>query len=119
MNDGALRLPSISSPVTEDLEVTAKRPNAGGHLSVQVPVCPRFHRTDSVHEPTLPPHKQQLESDTLGGRGDLLFFLVLCGIEIAVIGGLSHFRKGQSTLAQFGQWHGLLSAVFRDITFIL
>jgi hypothetical protein len=101
-NDGMLRLSSVSSPVTkqnEDLQVTIMTPDASRHLYVQVPACPRFHRKDSVpdHELTSPPHQQRLG---MFGLLDLLFFLVVCGIEIGIIGGLSGFRNGASTRAQ-------------------
>lgn len=95
-----LCLPSVSPPdanQNEDFQVLTTGSNAGPYLSVQVPTCPRFHRTDRVHELT------SLHEQFLGGRFNLLdclLFLVVCGVEIAVIGGLSGFRKGGSTRAQ-------------------
>jgi hypothetical protein len=96
-----LCLPPVSPPdreQNEDFQVLTTGPDTGRHLSVQVPTCPRFHRTDGIHELEPPLRKQRL-----GERFNLLdhlLFLLVCGIELAVIGGLSGFRKAGSTQSQ-------------------
>ena len=141
-----VRLPSCSSPATkqnEDLQVLTSSPSTSRYLSLYVPACPRFHRTDNIHETMYenlnsspPPRKQRrrpskqddtdllsyndlprsamasnfgLRNSDLSAREESrsrayaasnFIFLAVCGIEIAIIGGLSGFRAGESTYAQ-------------------
>ena len=134
-----VRLPSCSSPATkqnEDLQVLTSSPSTSRYLSLYVPACPRFHRTDNIHDTmyenlnSLPPPRKQDDADLLSyndlpqsimasnfglrnsylspreesrfrayGASNFIFSAVF-GIEIAIIGGLSGFRAGESTHAQ-------------------
>jgi hypothetical protein len=109
-SDDVLRLPSVSPPGTqqkEDLHVLTTIPDEGRHLSLYVPACPRFHRTDNIHETTVT-YKNLKRSFKFVERtpqswpdfNSGLLFYVVCGIEVAIIGGLSGFRKGESTQPQ-------------------
>jgi hypothetical protein len=68
---------------------------SGRYLSVLVPACPRFQRTDDANAASF------FEKEMIG-PSYLLFLAVLVvnAVSIAIVGGLSHFRKGESTTAQ-------------------
>lgn len=67
------------------------------YLSILVPACPRFQRLDDLHVAAYFKDK-----DRPVGPSFLLFgaTLAINTIVIAIVGGLSHFHKGDSTTAQ-------------------
>ncbi|KAA6412614.1 MAG: hypothetical protein FRX48_03606 [Lasallia pustulata] len=67
------------------------------YLSLLVPACPRFHRFDDAHVAAY------FAANERPARPSFLLFgatLVVNAVIIAIVGGLSHFRKAESTVAQ-------------------
>ena len=67
------------------------------YFGVLVPACPRFQRSDDIQ---VARHFEDAESPV--GPSYVLFFatITINAVIIGIVGGLSHFRRGESTTAQ-------------------
>jgi len=85
-----LVLSSFGAEQSEALEVTAVPRNDIKYQTVFVPACPRFQQTDGI----------KVAKFVGDGYLEMVAVFMVNAITIGIIGGLSGFHKGESTLAQ-------------------